>query len=735
MGDELKLLTDAMAELLGQSGAAPFRDLAQKIRQAAEANDFEEWQEKIGAYHTLVTSQIKDAIPAPLRTVPGMEAMVRRLANGALDEAEQALSLGLAEAGISMPAVYLPRPQGFPPGPPALLGRLPPTGIHLNFGSGPASGGGRLDYQQRPNQRLSGRFGLKLTLAQVNALIILEESQGTLSLFSLLSARFAPGLQLGFGFALSGIGGVIGINRGVDPGALQQQFRSGRLTHALFGDDPIRNATSVIATLGSVFQLRQGAQVFGPSLQISWLKLGVGDLFTADLAVLMQLPGPSRIDILGSVRSAIPPVFRLQLDVHGEIDLASQIIGFHAVIVDSHIMGVFRITGEAIFRWHYGRDAYVVLTIGGFFPGFNPAPAQLPADIQRVGLSLDLPVSLPIYLRVEGYVAVTANSFQFGGLLEAGIDAGAFGAHGHIKVDALFQFSPFYFESNISAGFRIEILGKTLHGVRMTGHISGPGPIVIRAEIVYETPFFLPDISWRDTFTIGRAEPRIETKIGPLFDILGPEIRNPQNLRAENPTDPAVALNKQTTAAKPRLSPLGRLVWSQRRLPLGMRLERVDNIPLEEPESVTVEPDAGWSQGEKPKERFNLAQFHELNQSQKMNLSGCVEDRPAGVQLSQDMAFAGEKKHPPTFDDYYKPDRGEKLNGLFLSLSYLTLAMVGARTSPATVANLEPRITVSGEKWQAGGQTFDGQMVAQAEARGIGAMAFLTEDRIDVGGI
>ncbi len=633
---------------------------------------------------------------------------------------------------LSLPAIALPRPPALPAGPPALLGLLPPTGASLRFGSGPAQGGGSLDYRRAPNPRLSGSLDLKLSLAQVSALAILEEVAGSVSLFTLLSARFAPGLQLGFGFAISGLGGLIGINRSVDAGALEGQFRSGALTHALFGDDPIRNATSVLATLGAVFPARAGAAVFGPTLQLSWLKVGSATLFNADLGVFMQLPGPSRIDILGSARAALPPVFRLQLDLHGEIDLAGELIGFHAVIVDSHVMGLFRLTGEAIFRWHYGAQAYVVLTIGGFFPGFNPAPARLPAHIQRVGLVLDLPVSLPISLRAEGYLAVTANTFQFGGRLEASIDGGFFGAHGHIHLDALFQFSPFHFVADFAAGFRIEVLGETFHGVTCQGHISGPGPLVIQASITYETPFFLPDISWSDTFVIGESVPRDSSHIASLLDIVGPALQQTQNLRAENGADPSVSLRQVTAAGAPLVSSRGSLVWSQRRVPLNMVIERVENIPLATPQSVSI--NASVPVGAPPLERFQLGQFYHLSAAEKLNLSGAVEDHPAGVRLDGgEQRAPAPKKHTPGPDDYYKPARAAKVPGLFRFLSILLVEKVDAGTRAATVANLEPQVAVKPEAWQVGAASFTTQSAAQAQARRIGRPAHLAHDLVSAG--
>jgi hypothetical protein len=530
------------------------------------------------------------------------------------------------------------------------------------------------------------------------------------------------------------MGGLIGINRAVDAGALEGAFRSGALVNALFGDDPLGNAMTTLNTLGTVFRLRIGAQVFGPSVQLSWLKVGTYTLFNADLGVFMQLPGPSRIDIIGSARASIPLVFQLRLDVRGELDFARRIIGFHAVIVDSHMMGIFKLQGEALFRMRYGDDSYVVLTIGGFFPGFNPAPAELPPNIQRVGMALDLPVELPgLYLRAEGYLAVTPNTLQFGAHLEAGFDGGVFSAEGHFDLDALFQFDPFQFDVRFSAGFHIEVLGETFSGVNCSGNITGPGPVVIHAQITYETPFFLPDIEWSDTFTLGSPAQRIATTAD-LFEAMQKEM-TPANLRAENGEDPHVALNVKNSQVDglALLSPLGSLVWAQRLAPLNLELERLQNAPLPAPNGVNVTADGGDLNA--PRERFNLGMYRNLSDAERLNLNARVEAQVAGVRQRYDLQSGAIESLTIKFAEYRRPPGDPVTSEKMKLLSLVLLNMVSDRAAPAQVANLEPKVSTAREAWQAGGETFDSQAAAHIAAGKAGLVAHLAMDTVDLGGV
>jgi hypothetical protein len=742
--DEVEGLISLIGQAFGPEAAANLKNL----RDAADnARNAEDWNDKVHGlrqrYSELVRNQQSIFIPQPILALPGAREFVNTLLTRALDEGERAVSgaakdimLGPAAASLNLQAVMLPPPLGLANLRPALIGFKPPTGLMLTFGDGPASGGGALDYQVTPRPRLSGALGLKLSIAQVSALSILESEVGGYSLLTLLSARFAPGIQVGFGFAISGIGGLIGINRATDAGALEAQFRTSALVNALFGDTSVANPTGTLATLSAVFQFRMGAHVFGPSTQLSWLKTGDFTLFNVDLGVFMQLPGPSRVDLIGSARAGIPLIFQLRLDVRGELDFARRVVGLHAVIVDSYVMGVFKLQGEAIFRMRYGDDPYVVLTIGGFFPGFNPAPAELPAHIQRIGMGLDLPIKLPIYLRATGYLAVTSNTLQFGAHLEAGFDAGLFGAEGHFILDALFQFDPFRFEVRFAAGFHIKVLGKSFSGVDCSGVISGPGPVVVLARISYKTPFFLPNINWSETFTIGRTAPRIE-RMADLFQELGKEL-TAANLRAENGDDPHVVLKVKGATVKELalLAPLGDLVWMQRLAPLGLELERLNNTPLAQPEGarVAVTNDAQDSSSA-PRERFNLSMYRDLSDAERMNLATQVEEHVAGLRYRHGMRSGADDTLRLEFQEFRRPEWSNLPSPTVMAISHALLAKVGERSSLADVSNTEPRVSTVREEWHAGGQSFDTQAGAHIAAQKQGRVAHLAMDVVDIGGV
>lgn len=735
---------DILFDLVRQHvSAVEFDQLKSNLQ---DAQTLSEWQsaaaEVRNAYRNLVRDRMALLVPHPIMALPGVKSWVEQLLDRALNQGEQAvadaakeISLGLASAGLNLPPVLLtpPDPIG---GRPELIGFLPPTGVALSFGGGPVSGGGALDYQRTPNPRLSGALGLKLSIAQVSALSILEEAPGGYSLLTLISARFAPGIQLGFGFAISGIGGLIGVNRAVDAAALEGQFRTGALVNALFGDNPIGNAASTLATLNAVFRAHMGKHVFGPSLQLSWLKAGTFTLFNVDLGVFMQLPGPSGITLIGSARAGIPLVFQLRLDVLGELDFARRVVSLQAVIVDSYMMGVFKLQGEAIFRMRYGDDAYVVLTIGGFFPGFNPAPAELPAHIQRIGMALDLPVSLPVYLRAEGYLAVTPNTLQFGAHLEAGFDAGLFSAEGHFILDALFQFDPFRFDVRFSAGFHVKVAGASFAGVECSGTISGPGPVVINARISYKTPFLLPNINWSDTFTLGRSAPRIE-QTADLFARMRAEM-TPANLRAENGDDPHVALRVKGAQSGGRalLAPLGDLVWSQRLAPLGLELQRLQNTPLAQPAGARVMVKSGaQNDPAAPRERFNLGMYRHLSDAERLNLNAQVEEHVAGVRHRYGMQSGDRDTVPIGFDEYRRPALEPALTELAKPMTRALLDKVSDRSMRAQVTNLAPQVTMAREEWRAGGQRFDTQAAAHIAGQHTHSVARLTLDTVDAGDI
>jgi hypothetical protein len=116
----------------------------------------------------------------------------------------------------------------------------------------------------------------------------------------LKETRF-PGIQLGFGFKLTGIVGMVGINRRADVDQLASRLASGAAGNVLFCEDPVHNAPALFNDLAAFFPPADGVFILGPTVQLGWLFI-----VRMDLGVLIELPGPSHILIVGSARATIP---------------------------------------------------------------------------------------------------------------------------------------------------------------------------------------------------------------------------------------------------------------------------------------------------------------------------------------------------------------------------------------------------------------------------------------------
>ncbi|HMJ03963.1 MAG TPA: DUF6603 domain-containing protein, partial [Conexibacter sp.] len=98
----------------------------------------------------------------------------------------------------------------------------PPSGIGIDLALPPVSGGGAL---LKTPTGYAGVLDVDLGVFKVQALGVLDLPAGDrpTSLLALLAATFPyPGIQLGFGFALDAVGGIVGINRRADAGQLRQ---------------------------------------------------------------------------------------------------------------------------------------------------------------------------------------------------------------------------------------------------------------------------------------------------------------------------------------------------------------------------------------------------------------------------------------------------------------------------------------------------------------------------------
>lgn len=571
---------------------------------------------------------------------------------------------------------------------------LPPTGLGLSVGSGPITGGGFIGYDPATGQ-YAGSFQLTAGSVGVNATGLLDTRLPTgpgYALLILLRATF-PAIEIGFGFALTSVGGLLALNRSVNVDALRARLVAGTAGRILAPEDPVRNAPMLLADLQTAFPTTPGVTVIGPILEMTW-----AELVTFDVGVFFEFPGPRRVVLLGSARAAIDdpsggaPYLQIRVDILGEIDVQKKTVAFDAVLRDSTLMQILQLTGGAAFRLSYGAEPYVVLTIGGFFPGFSPSPLVFPSSLTRIAMTRGTP-SDTLYMRFEGYFALTTNTLQFGASIEVVINLSPFNIQGLLSFDTLIQRQPFHFTFNIHASVNVRYRSHNLGGLDLRGQLSGPGPVIFHGSVSIEILFF--SISFDETFTLGSSSPPPVTTVADALAELAGEVSNPSNLRASATIDPWVVLAPPPTSGPPVVSPLGQLVWTQQRAPLELLLEKFDGAPLAGRQTAHVTgpdvtgPDEDWFA---PGQFTSLSDADALSAPSFERLQGGVRFGPSGTDDGPAATITVNVKQiripaPPV------------RTGTFTLPSWLVLGGM-LRTGGVVAAEGAPVLTVSATTWQ-----------------------------------
>jgi hypothetical protein len=361
----------------------------------------------------------------------------------------------------------------------------PPAGAGLSIKAGPVTGGGYLFFDPDAEQ-YAGVLELSFNAISITVIGLLTtrlpDPSGTpgatkkgFSLLLIVAVELPP-IQLGYGFTLNGIGGLLGINRTMMVEPLRNGVRDGTVNSILFPKDVVARAPQIISQLKSIFPPAEGRYVFGPMVKIGW---GPNAIIEVSVALVLELTSPIRLVILGRFQVALPdkkdPVLNLRLDVVGVIDFDKGEISVDASLVDSRLV-VFSLTGDMAVRIGWGATKMFALAAGGFHPAFQPPPGF--PSLRRLAIALansDNP-----RLRLEAYMALTANTIQFGAALDAYVKldtfAGTFSVSANLTFDALIQFSPFELKADLGAQVDIQRNGVAFLHAALHASLTGPTP-------------------------------------------------------------------------------------------------------------------------------------------------------------------------------------------------------------------------------------------------------------------
>lgn len=520
-------------------------------------------------------------------------------------------------------------------------GFKPPNGLGLAINAGAVTGGGYLFFDHE-NGEYAG--ALELTIAEfISAkaigLITTKMPDGSkgFSMLVIITAEFNPPFQLGFGFTLNGVGGLLGLNRTVLLDPLRDGVRTGAVNNIMFPDNVIANATRIISDLKTIFPPNDDKFLIGPMGKVGW---GTPSLITLSVGLIIEIPGNAAI--LGVMKIALPeerlPLVQIQVAFVGTLDFNKKMLTFDASLYESFILHM-PLEGDMAVRLKWGDQPDFILTVGGFHPTFNPPPLALPT-LRRLSISI-LNTSIA-KIRVECYQAVTSNTVQFGAKAEIYFDLKACSIDGHIAFDALFQFSPFYFIIQLSSSFNLKAAGISVMSVRVKMSLEGTTPW--KAKGTGSVSLLVGTISADFNKTWGDKKDTSLPKIEILPKFLK-ELDELENWSTDLSADKnlLVSLRKleEDLSSELVLHPTGSLMVQQKLMPLTVNIDKVGNQKTSDIKKAVISgaytkdlfDNQTALETTETKENFARAQFQELSDSKKLSKPS-FEKMPGGIRIS-----------------------------------------------------------------------------------------------------
>lgn len=513
------------------------------------------------------------------------------------------------------------------------IGFKPPNGVGLAVDAGVVKGGGYL-YFDFEREEYAGALELVfsgfLTLKAIG-LITTKMPDGSkgFSLLIIITAEFGTGFQLGFGFVLLGVGGLLGLNRTMKLEALTEGIRTGSAANVLFPQDVVANAPRIISDLRRFFPPENGIFLIGPMAKLGW---GTPALITLSLGIIIQIP-PGNIAILGVLRVVLPdekaPLLVLQVAFIGAIEFDKQRAYFFASIFESRVLFI-TLEGEMGVLVAWGDDSNFVVSLGGFHPQFTPPPLPFPSP-KRVSLNI-LNESWG-RIRVMGYFAVTSNTVQLGVRAELYFGFSAFNIEGHLAFDALFQFNPFFFIIEISCGVSLKVFGIGLFSIALQFSLEGPTPWRAKGYGKLKLLFFT--IKANFDFTWGEKK---ETTLPPItvLPLLAGEFEKISNWKAQLPASVSllVSLRKLEEGREELvLHPIGTLIVTQRAVPLDLPLDKVGNQKPSDGKRFYLEVTGDLQKVADRAEQFAIAQYQDFKDADKLSQAP-FQPEDAGVEMA-----------------------------------------------------------------------------------------------------
>jgi hypothetical protein len=512
----------------------------------------------------------------------------------------------------------------------------PPEGLGVALNTPVFTGGGYL-YFNHDKEEYAGALELSfMDLFAVKAIGLINNkmpdgSPGTSVLF-IVSVEFSPGIALGFGFFLSGLGGILGVHRTIQVERLRDGVRTGTIQNILFPQNIIANITQIISDIKEVFPIMRNQFVVGPMAAITW---GVPTIVRVDLGLAIEIGSPTKFAILGVLRIVLPDealaLIRLQVAFLGVLDLEQKMLSFDASIFDSKVL-TFGLEGDMALRLSWGEKPDFVITLGGFHPSFNPpSHLQLPT-LKRLTLKI---LSGNPRLTLTSYFAVTSNTVQFGAGIDFYFGVAGFKVIGEFGFDVLFQFSPFRFIADARARLAVKAGSTTLLSLSLTFSLEGPIPWRAKGTAKFKILFISVKVRFDETWGEKRETSLPDIAVLPLLEDALNDNQNWRCVTGPNHID-GMRMRAVENDEELILTPNGFIELSQKVVPLAAAISKFGQFnPADYTkfEITTAKVGANTAEVDPVLREFAPANFLAVSDAEKLALPS-FEPQQAGVKIS-----------------------------------------------------------------------------------------------------
>jgi hypothetical protein len=343
--------------------------------------------------------------------------------------------------------------------------------------------------------------------------------------------------------------------------------------------------------------------------------------------------------VLGRLSSILPTddvrAVQLNLDAVGVFDFSGGTVALDAVLVDSKLVGRFPLTGAAAFRRVPGVSGFA-LSVGGFHPRFTPPPG-FPA-LPRVTVALttgDNPK-----LIVQGYLAVTANTLQFGANASLYAAACGFSIEGYVGFDVLIQFVPPHFLAEFRAGVQLKRGSTNLFKVAVEGLLEGPFPLRVGGKATFEILWWDVTVSFDKTLIKGDdIQPEIPA-VDAESEVVA-ALKDPRSWSAELPDAAAlmVTLRRDDRPDEILVHPIGTVQAEQGVAPLNLTRD-IDRLGEARPSGArrfeVRSVDFGGSTTKRPvHNEFARGQLFDMTDDERLTAPS-FEQMESGVAFGDD---------------------------------------------------------------------------------------------------